>query len=123
MPLGKDGILRLLELLNDDLDREGITGEVYLVGGAVMCLVFDARQSTKDVGALFRPVRASREAARRVAAVSDHPEDWLNDRPAYRATSIARGWLRTKASARKCGTSLPTTTEADSTGPCSRLYA
>lgn len=79
MPLDKHDIVLLLEQLNEELDRARISGEAYLVGGAVMCLVFDTRQSTKDVDAFFRPARAVREAARRVAARSDYPEDWLND--------------------------------------------
>jgi hypothetical protein len=36
-------IRRLLHLLDDELGQAGVEGELYLVGGAVMCLAFDAR--------------------------------------------------------------------------------
>ena len=71
---GRD-IRHLLDRLNAELARTGIVGEVYLVGGAVMCLVFNARLTTKDVDAFFRPAREVREAARRV----NPGPDWLND--------------------------------------------
>ena len=65
--------------MNEELGRRGVTGEVYLVGGAVMCLVFDLRESTKDVDAFFRPAREVREAARSVALDYGISGDWLND--------------------------------------------
>ena len=79
MEYSKRDIERLFERLNDELARRGVAGEVYLVGGAVMCVVFDARPSTRDIDAYFRPAKEVRAAARAVAAASGLPDDWLND--------------------------------------------
>jgi hypothetical protein len=68
-----------LSELNDELRAMDVKGEVCLYGGAVMCLVFDARPATKDVDAVFRPAQQIREAAERVARAHNLRGDWLND--------------------------------------------
>jgi hypothetical protein len=75
----KSQIRVALEKLNDELLVLDVKGEVYLYGGAVMCLVYDARPNTKDVDAVFKPTQQMREAARRVAEACHLKEDWLND--------------------------------------------
>lgn len=77
--LTRADIRRLLQLLDQELAASDTHGEIYLVGGAVMCLALDARDSTRDLDAFFKPTKIIREAAARVAAHAGVPEDWLND--------------------------------------------
>ena len=77
--LTKADIRRLLELLNAELADQNTIGELYIVGGAVMCIALDARDATIDVDAVFRPARVVREAAARVAAAASISDRWLND--------------------------------------------
>ena len=77
--LSKKEILGAFEKLNELLRIEGQKGEIGIIGGAVMCLVFNARKSTKDVDAIFEPSQVIRKAAKKIAADANLPDDWLND--------------------------------------------
>lgn len=77
--LTEEKINQLLSELNQRLHKEQIVGEVYLVGGAVMCLVYHARPATKDVDGYFLPKEKLRECAAKIAEAHDLPENWLND--------------------------------------------
>ncbi len=77
--LSKEDILRLLHALNDELRDAGVKGHVQIAGGAVMCLAFNTRPSTRDVDAVFRPTVEVLDAALRVASREGVPDTWLND--------------------------------------------
>ncbi|HEY3245863.1 MAG TPA: hypothetical protein VGM03_21185 [Phycisphaerae bacterium] len=77
--LSRADIVRLLEALERKLAEQSVTGELYLVGGAVMCLVFQERPSTKDVDGYFAPKETVRAAARAVGVELGFGENWLND--------------------------------------------
>lgn len=74
-----DEITAALTAVGRVLHARGMTGEMYLVGGAAIALAFDERRSTRDVDAVFEPKRAIYEAADVVAEELDLPAGWLND--------------------------------------------
>ncbi len=77
--LSKEVILDALARLNDALKNRDVRGELCLFGGAVMVLAFQARPSTQDVDAIFRPTAEFRQAAEEVRQEKGLPENWLND--------------------------------------------
>jgi hypothetical protein len=81
-------IEHLFGLLNQELANGDVHAEVYVVGGAVMCLAFRARAATRDVDAWFKPSNIVRQAAARVAVQANIPAAWLND--------SVKGWLGTR---------------------------
>jgi len=62
-----------------NFNSKNVKGEICLYGGAVMCLVFDARPSTKDVDAIFHPAEIIRKAAKEISNDYELVDDWLND--------------------------------------------
>lgn len=72
-------IVILFGLLNEELKKENEIGEVGIVGGAVMCLVYKARPSTQDIDALFEPTKKIRSIVKKIGKRENLPEDWLND--------------------------------------------
>lgn len=77
--LDRETIKKAFALLSDELASLGVLGEINLVGGTAMVLAFNARESTKDVDAIFEPSAAIRAAAARVSDLLNLPEDWIND--------------------------------------------
>lgn len=75
----KDEIIKYLNILNDKLQQRNVKGEICLYGGAVMCLVFEARPSTKDVDAIFHPAETIRQVASEISNEYELADDWLND--------------------------------------------
>lgn len=75
----KDQILHLFHSLDKALGKAQIKGEIYLVGGAVMTLVYHARPSTKDLDGYFVPTDKIRKLAQHVGEEAGVGKDWLND--------------------------------------------
>ncbi len=64
--------------LNAELAAQNVKGEICLYGGAVMCLAFKARPATKDVDAIFEPVKQIRRAAAKVGEKYHLNVGWIN---------------------------------------------
>jgi hypothetical protein len=77
--LTKQSIITALDSLNTRLSRKGVTGELCIFGGATMILAFDARESTRDVDAVFVPKTEIYKEAEAVAEEMNLPISWLND--------------------------------------------
>jgi hypothetical protein len=72
-------IIETLTALAGELERRGVSAEMYVVGGAAIALAFDERRATRDIDAVFEPKAIVYEAAATVAEQRDLPAGWLND--------------------------------------------
>jgi hypothetical protein len=77
--LQRDQISEALRRLDAELGRRGVRAELFLVGGAVMCLAHESRPSTSDVAGWFTEPQVVRSAAEVVARDLGLDPDWLND--------------------------------------------
>ena len=77
--LSREQIMAALRRLDELLREKGVIGELCVFGGAAMVLAFDARESTRDVDAIFVPKDDVLALAKRVAKEFDLRWDWLND--------------------------------------------
>ncbi len=75
----KDDIEKYLQMVGEELYRQGLTYEIVLLGGAVMLLEVGNRESTQDVDTFFLPdFTAIMKAAASVAEREGLPDGWLN---------------------------------------------
>ena len=72
-------IFNALQALGDELSRQDVRGQIFIVGGAAMALAYSTRRVTKDIDAVFEPKSAIYAAAEKVAGEHGLPADWLND--------------------------------------------
>ena len=79
--MNKEDIEKYLRMLGQELLKRQVTGEILLVGGAVMLLKVQNRETTKDIDAYFVSSQAEviREAAQTIADREGLPQDWIND--------------------------------------------
>jgi len=75
----KKELEKMLSLLNGQLQKNGVTGEVCIVGGAAMILAFGSRESTRDIDALAMAPASVRAAVAQVAETNRLSPNWLND--------------------------------------------
>ena len=61
-----------------ELEKRSINAKLYLVGGAVMVLAHDSRDSTFDVDGDFYPRDIVVQIAQEVGSRRGLPSDWLN---------------------------------------------
>jgi hypothetical protein len=81
VPLSSADIKVAFDALSREFEQAEERAEFVVVGGAALVLLYNARETTKDVDAFFLAPEASkvRAAAERVAQLLDLPANWLND--------------------------------------------
>lgn len=80
--LRKSDITSALKALGEAAALDDRTIQLLVLGGAAMSLIFDNRESTRDVDAVFVSPEDGAYIRRLAAAVADRlglPRDWLND--------------------------------------------
>lgn len=77
--MNRQDIEKYLRMVGQELQKDGQTFEITLLGGAVMLIEVGNRESTQDVDTFFLPdFLAITKAAAVVAAQENLPDGWLN---------------------------------------------
>lgn len=76
--MNRSELVEALSEVGQELERRGVMARLYIVGGALMVLAHNFRDSTMDVDGDFYPRDLVIEVAREVAERRGLPADWLN---------------------------------------------
>jgi len=77
--VNKEDIEKYLRMVGLELEKQGLTFEILLLGGAVMLIEVGNRDSTEDIDTYFLPdFVAISKAAAVVAEREDLPDSWLS---------------------------------------------
>lgn len=77
--LSREDIIRGLKELADDLNRRGITADIYIIGGAALVLRYFDRRLTVDVDLRAHNFDLIRPSAEIVAELNGWDPDWINN--------------------------------------------
>jgi len=72
-------MIKYLEEINKKLSERGKFGEIMICGGAALTLVYEARDSTRDIDAVFKPREDMREIINEISSENNLTSQWLND--------------------------------------------
>jgi hypothetical protein len=75
----RNDILGYLEIINEKLAERGLHGNLNICGGAAMTLVYDARDSTYDIDAMYKPKEVMAGIIADIAKEQGLNSQWLND--------------------------------------------
>ncbi|MCL1793952.1 MAG: DUF6036 family nucleotidyltransferase [Oscillospiraceae bacterium] len=75
----KRDMLKYLEKINEKLEQREKVGEIILCGGAALTLVYEARNSTRDIDAIFRPKEDLKIIIDEIGCENNLDTQWLND--------------------------------------------
>ena len=75
----KNSILEYLRELNSGLADIGKHGEMFMIGGAVLTLVYNVRDATRDVDCRFKPRKEILDIAATIAKKHNLNNDWISD--------------------------------------------
>jgi Nucleotidyltransferase of unknown function (DUF6036) len=81
--LDREALLDLLGALADRLRARGVRASVYVIGGAAISLVFDARRATRDIDSVVLEGHGPlMEEVHRLGRERGLPGSWLNEQAA-----------------------------------------
>ena len=79
LEISKKDMLTYFEELNRRLVEDNKQGEIIIAGGAALTLAFDARDSTRDIDAVFQPKDDLGKIVENMADEYGLNKDWIND--------------------------------------------
>jgi predicted nucleotidyltransferase component of viral defense system len=78
----KDRLENLLDMFLGEIEKRGVKGTVFLVGGAALSLYYFERDSTRDIDAGFPVDPVISEVIQEIALREKLPANWINNEAA-----------------------------------------
>jgi hypothetical protein len=77
--LTKDEIVKYFAMINNELEKLNLTGEIIMTDGASMCLVYEQKYTVDNIDTIFTQPDIIEDIARNIAVEKNIPLTWLKD--------------------------------------------